>query len=206
MDPSPTVTNDAPSSFASGSTTSVTWTATDQAGNSASSQQTVTVQTPSLLSQKNGIISSLQALSPTDKDDSHDLDEAIKKLTDSTDPKLWQSENDLNPKEGEKVFDSEKDSVHKLMDMIKHGKESSTFNNDIQNAIDGMVSVNRTIASQEIDKAGTIPGNDASHKVAEAQKEMDKASDEISKGHFDNAIDHYKNAWKQVQDVIKKNS
>ena len=43
VDPSPTVTNDAPESFPPGATT-VTWTATDSAGNEATATQTVTVR------------------------------------------------------------------------------------------------------------------------------------------------------------------
>ncbi len=46
LDPSPSVTNNAPASFASGSTTTITWTATDHAGNHASATQQVTIQTP----------------------------------------------------------------------------------------------------------------------------------------------------------------
>src|SRR6185503_13374885 len=43
VDPSPTVTNDAPSDGFPVGTTKVTWTATDASGNSASDTQTVTI-------------------------------------------------------------------------------------------------------------------------------------------------------------------
>ena len=46
LDPSPIVTNNAPVSFAPGSTITVSWTATDQAGNFATATQQVTIQTP----------------------------------------------------------------------------------------------------------------------------------------------------------------
>ncbi len=46
LDSSPIVTNDAPAVFVPGITTIVTWTVTDQAGNSASATQQVTIQTP----------------------------------------------------------------------------------------------------------------------------------------------------------------
>jgi hypothetical protein len=36
-------------------------------------------------------------------------------------------------------------------------------------------------------------------KIDHANQEMAKALEEIAKGHFDNAIDHFKNAWKQAQ-------
>lgn len=60
LDPSPVVINNAPASFTPGTMTTVTWTAIDNAGNSASSQQTITIQTPTqaiqnLLSMVNGM-------------------------------------------------------------------------------------------------------------------------------------------------------
>lgn len=46
LDLSPIVTNNAPVTFAPGTTTTVTWTATDHAGNAASASQQVIIQTP----------------------------------------------------------------------------------------------------------------------------------------------------------------
>ena len=59
VDSSPAVTNDAPAAFPGGTTT-VTWTATDASGNSATATQTVTVLTPRDLEQ--GALDELGAL------------------------------------------------------------------------------------------------------------------------------------------------
>ncbi len=117
--------------------------------------------------------------------------------------KLWQS-IEPNPKQGEKVFNFEKKAVNKLMKIIKDGDESTLVEDIIQVAIDNMVTIDGSLASDAIKKASLLTDDKSSRKVEEAQKEMDKASEEISKGNFDNAINHYKNAWKKAQEALTK--
>jgi predicted phage tail protein len=136
----------------------------------------------------------------TDKDTIHKLEEAKKKVQDSYRMSLWQGDgNHLNPKSGNKVFDSENDAVHHLME-IKPNRQSSSFNNSVNATIYSLVGVDKSLASIAINDASSSGGNP--NEIAKAQQEMNKASDEFKKGHFDDAIDHYKHAWEHAQHAM----
>ncbi len=139
----------------------------------------------------------LLAGSPTNPDKDK-LTKVVQKLTESLDPALWVDDNHIvPPAPGNKVFDREKDAVHTLMDLINDPK-SLIPDPTLQDLIDRLVQVDRSLAQVELGEAIAASGN--AKKIAEAQGELAKAADELSKGHFDHAIDHYKAAWtKAVQ-------
>jgi len=65
-----------------------------------------------------------------------------------------------------------------------------------------LVSVDSGLAQTEITDA-TNAGGDAK-KLAEANKEMAKAADSLTKGKPDEAIEHYENAWHKAEESIHK--
>ena len=156
------------------------------------------------LQQKTGVITSLTGLVQSDRDDKNNIDAAIKQVTESIKPSLWQADGlHLNTKNGEQVFDAEKHAVNQLMDMVRHHKESQAFDSTIEKNINTLVSVDQGISSTAIsDVSSGIPHGDSVKDLAQAQKEIVMAAGETSVGHFDAAIDHYKNAWKQAQEVL----
>lgn len=164
---------------------------------------------PSQLGEKEGVIASLGTLSAATNEDRHDLGEAIRQVSDSTDPSLWNADGLHLERGGGKVFDHEKQAVQQLAGIIRHGRENATFNGIVENNMGTLVGVDKAIATTAISDAASAASGlsgaharDAQNDLAQAQKEMAKASDETSKGQYDAAIDHYKNAWGKAQDAI----
>ncbi|MGI0045972.1 MAG: Ig-like domain-containing protein [Nitrosotalea sp.] len=157
------------------------------------------------LQQKTSVITSLTGLAQSDRDDKNNIDEAIKQVTESTQSSLWQADGlHLDTKKGEQVFDDEKRAVNQLMDTVRHHKEPQAFDSTIEKNINTLVSVDQGIASTAISDASSgTPNADSVKDLAQAQKEIVMAAGETSVGHFDAAIDHYKNAWKQAQEALQ---
>ena len=155
---------------------------------------------------KSNTLANLEQLTASYKNNAKDLNQAIDKLSDSLNPKYWQADHiHLVVNKGEKVFDFEKQSVQKLMEIIDDGRESASFNSVIQTSINSMVQADNTLATVAINDASQVSGDDAQKKVAQAQLEMIKAAQAVSSGHYDDAINHYKNAWELAQQAIYGN-
>jgi tetratricopeptide (TPR) repeat protein len=124
------------------------------------------------------------------------LDEAIYKLQKSLDPALWVDDTHLDPKHGNKVFDREKDGVHKLEELLNGG---TIPDDSLLGFIRCFTSVDRQLAVTAIDEAaahGVKP-----KKVAKAREELAKGDAESAQGDYDHAIEHYKHAWEQTGKV-----
>jgi parallel beta-helix repeat protein len=148
---------------------------------------------------KSSVLAELQALSATvtDKQDGRKLDEAIKHLTKSLDLELWIDETHLQTKHGDKVFNEEKDTVVKLLELLKD-KKSTIPDATLQGFIDRLVSADKLLASTAIsDAAG---GN--AKKIDKANEELGKGDARILDGKFTDAIEHYRNAWKQAIEAM----
>ena len=160
--------------------------------------QPVPVETVSLFADKQSILNDLTTLRAqvSNKKDGKTLDKAIKNLTQSLSPDLWVDGSHLDPKGGDKVFKEEQAAVKELLKLIKD-KKSTIANATLQQFIDRLVEVDSKLASITITDAAAAGGNPK--KLAEANKEMVKAADELAKSKPDNAIDHYQNAWKKAQ-------
>ena len=151
-------------------------------------------------SAKQDVLDELIALraTVTDKQDGNKLDEAIKHLEKSLTPAWWTDDAHLQVKDGEKVFNEEKDAVNQLRDLIK-GKKSSISDMTLQSFVDRIVAVDRLLAVVAIADA---TGGD-SKDIAKANDELGKGDNETAKGKYDSGIEHYRNAWKFVQKAIK---
>jgi hypothetical protein len=151
-------------------------------------------------SAKQDVLDELIALraTVTDKQDGNKLDEAIKHLEKSLTPAWWTDDAHLQVKDGEKVFNEEKDAVNQLRDLIKD-KKSSISDMTLQSFVDRIVAVDRLLAVVAIADA---TGGD-SKDIAKANDELGKGDNETAKGKYDSAIEHYRNAWKFAQKAIK---
>ena len=147
-------------------------------------------------SAKENVLSELAVFraTATRKQDGDKLDDAIKHLSKSLDHDLWIDETHLQSKHGEKVFSEEKDTVNKLRDLIKDEK-SSIPKLTLKGFIDDLVAADKVLAQTAIDEAS----DGDSKEIAKANEEMTKALEEYNKGKCDDAIEHYKNAWKHAQ-------
>jgi hypothetical protein len=124
------------------------------------------------------------------KDTDKRVNDAIAAITSSLDRPNWNGDNRLDGKHADKIFDDEKHAVKSLME-IKGGAPAAAMQ-----AIEDLLTADRILAQTAIDDM-TAAGGDAK-KLADAAKEMAKAQEEIGRGHFDAAVDHYKNAWKKA--------
>jgi hypothetical protein len=137
---------------------------------------------------KQGVLDDLIALraTVTDKEDRHKLDEAINHLTKSLTPSWWIDSSHLKASEGRKVFDEEKAAVMQLR-ALRDDPKSTVPDAIVQDFIDRIMEADRLLAVVAI--AGSTKN------TAKANVELGKGDDEDAKGHYDHAIDHYKNAW-----------
>jgi hypothetical protein len=182
-------------------TTTVTCTATDAGGNQASCSFTVTVL--GALGVKQDVLGDLTALRKTitNKQDGDKLDDAIKHLTASLDPKLWVDQTHLDPKGGGKAFEEEKDTVTGLRDLFKDN-ESGIPTSVLQGFINRIVDSDQLLAVVAINDA--VAGGGDPKKIAESQDELGKGNTDFSAGRYDTAIEHYEQAWNKALDALKK--
>jgi len=141
-------------------------------------------------SQKQKALDELNTVGPINKDTDKRIADAKKQIQASLDRPNWVGDNRLDFKKAEQIFDLEKKAVTDLKGI------KGTAPAAVGQAIADLVEADRIIAQTAIDDK--TPGGNAK-KLAEANKEMGKASDELAKDHPDGAIEHYKNAWKQAQ-------
>jgi hypothetical protein len=191
--------------FALGSTI-VTCTAEDAAGNVGESSFTVSVNQAVLQTQKSFAIDTLNDLKvdATEKKTTNGIDKAIKKITKSTNDKLWNVGGDSLTKKGKKVFNEEKKAVKELLKIIKKDKESDSFNAEISGVIDQLVRIDSELANNAFIDAQVFAGEKKADKeIAKADKALKKAADELAKGNPDKAIDKFKKAWGHSQHAMK---
>ena len=163
--------------------------------NPANAGSTLTIKAPRKV--KQDVLAALIALraGATNKKDQDELDDAIKKLNDALDPKFWVDDSHLTEKDGEKVFNEEKDVVKELAELIKNKQSMNPTDAALMDLIARLVQVDRELALISISEE-TDP-----QKIAKAMDEIAKGDAERDKDkpdHADNAIDHYKKAWKKT--------
>src|SRR5262249_15056987 len=107
------------------------------------------------------------------------LDEAIYKLKKSLDPALWLNDSHLDPKKGNKVFDNEKDGVHKLEDLLTDEKNTIPADT-LLGFIHCFTSVDRQLAVTAIDDA--VANGGKAEKIAKAREELAKGDDAAADG------------------------
>jgi hypothetical protein len=207
------ITSDEPDVFPLGTTT-VTFTATDDSGNSTSESMTVTVQGPIEIKEN-----AKECLS-NHIDESKRFQKAIKGIDKSLDERYWLDENHLYCKNGGKVFDHESYAVRELMRILsgntvfargdrttyvsRKNKEqvSDEARACVESAIERLVRVDRILAETLIieteEAGGTGNQKKFDRQIAQAYKELEKGDVERDAGKFNKAINHYKKAWKHA--------
>ena len=159
----------------------------------------VTVFSAASLAQ--GALAQAQALlAGAGKHDAHKLNEIVRELTASLDPSLWVDGNHVDAKHGKAVFDRDRKTVEKLME-LQRSKDSAIPDATLQGLIDTLVHADRVLA--EVALADAIAASGDPHKLAQAQHELAKAADDAAAGRFDHAIEHYRKAWKKAEKAMR---
>ena len=128
------------------------------------------------------MLADLQALLPTlTKPNSDKVKTAIEHLQKSLNPKFWADGNHLT-KDGKPVFDEERKSVHSLEDVVPRSL--------VIGAINSLVADDRALAMTAIAES-TKSAND----IAKARQEIAKGDTDAANGKYEEAINHYRNAW-----------
>ena len=132
--------------------------------------------------------------------DRPELRSAVRQLRESLDAGLWVDGNHLRARHGGEVFESEKEAIQKLEQLLRDRK-SEVADATLKSWIERLVAADRTLARIAIDDARAAGGN--ARDLAEAEKEMLKAAAALAKGQQHDAIEHYRNAWKKAQEAMR---
>jgi hypothetical protein len=180
--------------------TTVTFTATDNSGNSTTESMAVTVQGPV------EIIENAKSCLLDHLDESKRFGKAVERIDSSLDDRYWVDETHLYCKDGKKVFDNEEYAVNQLMHIIKGDEKKGQISDEalacVKLAIEKLVRVNRILAETFILDAEKEQVTGDQEKV---DKELVKAYEELEKGDIasdagesDKAINYYKKAWEHA--------
>jgi hypothetical protein len=170
-------------------------TGTDSGGGSAACAFSITVNTPRAA--KLEVLADLVALraTVTDRSDREKLDAAIRHLRKAVDPQLWRDDSHPDEEVGGRVFGEEEDAVSELRDLIRD-PHSTVPDAVLLALINRMVGADRLIAQVALADAEARGGNPV--RIARARDELTKGNLALSRGRFEDAIEHYRDAWKQA--------
>ncbi len=142
---------------------------------------------------KQDAVASLQALLPTgDEQVDSKIQRAIHEINETLDGRLWVDDSHLTDK-GKKVFHEEKEAARALTRILNPPTV-------VASVLDSLVAADQTLARKAIDEA-TAGGGDPGI-LAEAEQQMQKAADELAKGHVPESIEYYGRAWKKAQQAV----
>ncbi len=155
------------------------------------------------------VIASLEQYLPTgDPAADQSIESAIDHMNKSFDQSLWLDSSHLTG-QGNKVFDSGKQAVQKLLSVVHGGGAASE---EAQSTIDWLMDVYANLAITAVDDAvealeslgcyGADPAKECTKLVRDidsASQELADAAGELAKGNYDKAIAHYKQAWQLAQ-------
>jgi hypothetical protein len=146
----------------------------------------------------------------TRKQDADRLSDAVRRLDESLDPSLWIDDYHPQPKGGDKVFDRERDAVHKLVE-IRQDKNSQFDDATLEEWIKDIVRADQEITKRARQDALANPGGYDQDKYDKSTIEFGKAlqaydpdNPELSEGKPEESIMHLRNSWRLALDSIKK--
>jgi hypothetical protein len=140
---------------------------------------------------KQAVLAQLRALAPIDSATDKNIAKAIGDLQKSLDSSAWVDDNHLRKDGGsaDSVFNEEKATVRELLG-IKN--PSAALAARIAGWINSLVAADRTLATTAISEGGSAGD------LARANDELAMGDADRNAGRFENAIEHYKKAWKAL--------
>jgi hypothetical protein len=177
-------------------TTSVQARATDSSSNSTQCSFTVTVQGAQGV--KSNVLAELTALragTPLSQPFAQKFDDAIGHLASSLDPVYWMDQTHLQGGSGNKAMNEEKLAASKLAE-IMDDNHCPVDPGELEGFIDRIVKCDRLLAMISVQEAAAAGLNP--NKVAEDLELVAMGDREAAAGHYANAIEHYRNAWRHA--------
>lgn len=187
-DPSPTVSySKNPGTVFPIGTKTVTCTATDCSGNSASCQFTVTVRGPRAI--ELDVVAKLRVLLPTitNRDLARELAEAIGEFNEANNPAWWVDDSHLKCEKGEHVFDEKREGVSELLEVVKRSPALGAVLNPL---------VAREVLSCRI-LAEVSLSTATGKNLAKGLSELAEGDKDRAAGKPTGAIKDYGDAWEQ---------
>jgi hypothetical protein len=123
------------------------------------------------------------------------FDDAIQHLQDSLNPAYWIDQTHLQSKGGNMAMNEEKLAANKLAE-IMDSKDCPVAPAVLQGFIDRIVKCDRLLAVLSIQEAANAGLNP--RKVEQDLAMVAKGDREADAGHYANAIEHYRNAWRHA--------
>lgn len=132
----------------------------------------------------------------TNRKDRDRLRDAIRDLDETLNPGPWTTDgNHIVCHHGSQLFKSHQDAVEELMEMIRD-RTPGISDAIVQRWINILVAIDRKLAQIAITEASGLNPR----KIAGALEELASGDQDASRGDYDEAIEHYKRAWKKVRD------
>lgn len=142
----------------------------------------------------------IAALKPTgSRELDHELDEALRDLDASLEPRLWADDSHLTA-QGQKVFEEEAQAVRELEEQFRRAPASLSAALEAQ--ADVLVKVDRALAQVEVDEA-TAAGADA-RRLADASADILEGDRTLVRKDGDDAIRRYKDAWQDAEQALRQ--
>ncbi|MEW6403345.1 MAG: ExeM/NucH family extracellular endonuclease [Chloroflexota bacterium] len=151
---------------------------------------------------KQYVLDSLIALRATvsNRRDAERLDDAIRHLTRSLTPSLWDDDNHVDDRHGQRVFEEEKQAVERLEEILRD-RRSTLPDETIQAYIDFLVSADRRLAQVAIEDAIAQSGH--ARDIARAQEALARGDRFLTHGWTEAAMEQYRNAWRHAIHALK---
>jgi hypothetical protein len=105
----------------------------------------------------------------------------------------------LQAKEGERVFDEDKDAVNELLKLIKD-KKTALSDSLLYAFVDRIARADRLLALVAI---GDASGKGDAGTVEQANAELSKGDSQLGQGKYGDAIERYKHAWGKAEEALQ---
>ena len=156
--------------------------------------------------QKAAVLAEMRALraTVTDRQDRRKLDDAIDRLADSLDPRLWRNPADgvrLNSRHGEKAIELEKKAVEELEELIR-SRSNSIPDATLQGFATRIAAADRLLATVAIADAQAAGGD--ARKLNHALLKVQQGDAKAAAGRWHDGIDRYQDAWHLAQDAMTR--
>jgi len=143
----------------------------------------------------------IAALKPTgSRQLDHELDEALREIDASLDPRLWADDSHLTAK-GQLVFEEEREAVQELTEHEHLRRAPAALVSQLAAQANILVEVDRALAQVSLD-AAQAAGADA-RRLADATRDIAQGDQDAARPDGDEAIQHYRDAWQDVEQAVR---
>jgi hypothetical protein len=151
----------------------------------------------------------------TPYDDEKRIEKTIDAINDSLDSELWINEFDIDSQHGHMVYSEEHKAVQELQQLLKDGEKKGIDPNlatAAQDSIDLLVNADRvltiTIMLDAASASGDKPKDQSKIDMENQTAEQEFAQGDTARdsGNYDNAIQHYRQAWEHAGLALKFSS